>query len=165
MKHQPCRSGERKKKDRQGNQEWLRELACFVSKTIKWLTPNMERHWEKIDLINVLLSPHFYSTNHSETWITNKWKIYWWEEATKKNFYSIDILRLFKHQMLVLPLRFSKWFFAKSFFRICLFKSYCVAKKRSAFIRTSFQVPLWRFWLFQNTRVISQWQKQFPSQL
>ena len=41
-------SGKENEDDRQANMVWLREtIARFVSKTIKWLTPNMERHGEK----------------------------------------------------------------------------------------------------------------------
>ena len=37
----------RRRRQRQSNQEWLRETAWFVSKMIKWLTPSKERHGEK----------------------------------------------------------------------------------------------------------------------
>ena len=42
-------SGEKKKrKNQQADQERLRELVRFVSKTIKWSTPSKEWHGEKI---------------------------------------------------------------------------------------------------------------------
>ena len=40
-------SGETRWIDRQAKADWLREMIRFVTKTIKWLTPNKELHGEK----------------------------------------------------------------------------------------------------------------------
>ena len=42
-------SSEENEDDWQVKVEWLRETVRFISKTIKWLTLNKERHGEKIN--------------------------------------------------------------------------------------------------------------------